>query len=46
MALPKLPCEYPALQKTRWKECFGDLSKEEQLKLMETIKRICEICSV
>ena len=46
MALLKLPCEYPTLQRVRWKECFGYLSEEEQLKLMETLKKICDIVSV
>jgi len=46
MALPKLPCEYKELQRRRWKECFGDLSLEYQIKLMEIISKICDVVSV
>lgn len=46
MALPKLPCEYKELQRRRWKDCFGNLSEEEQLKLIKVIQRITEICEV
>jgi len=46
MALKKLPCEYLSIRKSRWEECFGDLPIESQLKLMEIIKKICDITSV
>ncbi len=46
MALKKLPCEYPELQEKRWKECFGMFTDEEQLKLMNQISKICDICAV
>ena len=46
MSLPKLPCEYPILIKNRFKECFGDLSETQQLKIMETIINISKLVEV
>ncbi len=46
MALRKLPCEYPEIRKARWKACFGDLSESDQIKLMDRISKICDICKV
>ncbi len=46
MSLPKLPCEYKSLQRSRWNQCFGDLSEEDQLKLMGQISKISKIVKV
>jgi hypothetical protein len=43
MALPKLPCEYPELEKQRWKHCFGDLPETKQKELKQIIEKINKI---
>lgn len=46
MALNKLPAEYRETHISRFKECFGNLSIEEQISLADFILKINEITGI